>query len=444
MLICLPERGAYYPTFALAHALEARGHTAHYLGKDEFRDDVERQGLKFLTMFPGSPSQDVNVGEIPTSLIKKLLWYRNKVAQDPGRFRLLEAMINGDIEAILTTHRVDVVLLDPFLHQLAAICVNAKIPVVSMATELMNYRNYAIPPNNTRFAPTNSFWSRLVSHALWLRVFLLAHVFRAVMFVAMKLVRWPRPPRELMQKAKAQQQHAGLASMFSEYSWRAVLPEIVLCPRAFEFPIAFPSTRRYFGVTIDRRRVEIPLEEAIPPEKKLIYASLGTHAAIYGKRVDRFTHLLIEIATERPEWFFIVNIGKGNDPAKFGAVPDNVLLKTFVPQLQILERSAVIITNGGLGTVKEAIMAVVPLLMVPCRWDQFGNAARVKQHGIGDTCVLSKVTAPLLSKRLDDLLNNPRYKTQLARMKQQIEQDDEFTQGVQWLTEFTAAKTVTV
>ncbi len=435
MLICLPERGAYYPTFALAHALESQGHRVLYLGREEFRDDVERQGLKFLTMFPGSPSQDPNVGEIPTNLIRKLLWYRQKIAADPQRFRLLKAMVNGDIEAILQGHHVDLVLLDPFLHPLAAICVNARIRVVSMATELMNNRDYSIPPNNTVYAPTNSSWSRIVSYSLWLRFFLYSYLWRALLFVAMKIVSWPTAPRELTRAAKAQQKRSLLRWMFSEYSWRVILPEFVLCPRAFEFPSASSSTRRYFGVTIDRHRVDVPFDHEIPAEKKLIYASLGTHAAIYGKRVDRFIELLIEVAKTTPSCHFLINIGKGNEPAKFGEVPENVLLKTFVPQLEILDRSAAMITNGGLGTVKEAIMAQVPLLVVPCRWDQFGNAARVKQHGIGNICMLPKITVPIIQKCLDDLLKNPRYKTQLARMKQQIEQNDEFAKGLQWLNE---------
>ncbi len=79
-------------------------------------------------------------------------------------------------------------------------------------------------------------------------------------------------------------------------------------------------------------------------------------------------------------------------------------------------------------------MAEVPMLVVPCRWDQFGNAARVTFHGIGDYCNINTVTASELQDRLNNILGNAKYKTQLARLKSQIEHDNEFAKGIQWLT----------
>ncbi len=434
MIICLPERGAYYPTFALAHALKAHGHSVLYPGLVDFKEDVERQGLTFLTMFPDAPTSDPNVGEIPNSLLKKLLYFRKKAAQNPKRFQVLEAIANGGFEALLRAHRVDVVLLDPFLHQLAAVCRNADVRVVSMATELMNYKNHAIPPNCTLSAPSGAF-SRPVSYTLWGKHFLSVYGRRIALFLVTRLLFFPRAPRELRRKLKKLRKRAGLSSIFSEYSWRFDLPEIVLCPEAFDFPNARGAgNRKYFGVTVDRQRADVPFDHAIPPDKRVVYVSLGTHAAMYGKKVGRFIGCLIEAAKTRPEYYFIVNIGKGNSPATFGAPPPNVLLMTFVPQLHILDRSAAIITNGGLGTVKEALMAEVPMLVVPCRWDQFGNAARVTFHGIGDYCNINTVTASELQDRLNNILGNAKYKTQLARLKSQIEHDNEFAKGIQWLT----------
>lgn len=433
MIICLPERGAYYPTFALAHALHAQGHTVLYPGLADFKEDVERQGLPFLTMFPDALPADPSVGDIPTSPLKKLLYFRKKSAQNPKRFQILDAIANGAFEAFLRAHRVDIVLLDPFLHHLAAVCLKANIPVVSMATELMNYKNYAIPPNCTLAAPSGPL-SRPVSYMLWGKHLLFTYGRRVALFLVTRLLFFPRAPRELRRAFETLQRQAGLSWIFSEYSWRFDLPELVLCPEAFDFPSARRAGgRKYLGVTIDRQRVDGPFDHAIPSDKKLVYASLGTHAAMYGKKIDRFVSRLIDVAKARPEWYFIVNIGKGNNPAKFGTPPQNVLLTTFVPQLQILDRSAAIITNGGLGTVKEAIMAQVPLLVAPCRWDQFGNAARVKFHGLGDYCNINTVTAPQLQTQLDHIVHDTAYRSQLARMKRQIEQDDEFAKGVQWL-----------
>lgn len=441
LFVCAPEHGAYFATYALARALSARGHKVLYTSVGDFSKELEKQGWDFVPMFPNVKDADPDVGEIPAAFIKRMLYYHKRIRRNPEQhLGLFDAIVHGEFEALLEGHNVDVVLLDPFLNRLAMVCAAANIPVISLATELINYRNHSLPPGYSLFVPGESLWSRFRCRALWAQRFLAVHVRRGLLWVLLKVVFLPIPPRHLRRKFNRMTRDSKLGFMFSEYSWRFDLPEAVLCPSAFDFPNAVtPDGRTYLGVTIDRARVDSDFGHEIPENKRLVYVSLGTHAALYGNRIDRLIGQMSEVAAQRPEWFFVANIGKGNDPGKYGDIPENVLLADFVPQLQILDQSSAIVTNGGLGTVKEAIMAEVPMLVVPCRWDQFGNAARVKYHGIGDFCRLEELSVEELVSRLDDVLNNRQYRDNLARMKRQILNDDEFTKGIDWI-ERTAAE----
>jgi MGT family glycosyltransferase len=436
LVVCLPERGAYYATFALARTLEARGHAVIYAGTTEFAGDVERQGFRFVPMFPEVSGSDPDVGEIPTSRIGRWLYYYKQARRNPQRQSwLLRAIVEGEFETILSRHRIDVVLLDSFMNVLAVVCRRLDVKVISVATELINYRDYAVPPNFSSYTPTDSLASRLTCYFLWGWHFLLTYWRRAVMFGVTTALFLPKPTRTLLHKFAQLKRDARIRRVFSEYSWRFELPEIVLGPRAFDFAVArHANGRRYLGPAIDRLRAESPLPDGVlPRDAKIVYVSLGTHAALYGRLVDRFILQVLDVARQRPKYFFIINIGKGNDAAKYGDCGENGLMLTFVPQLQILDRCDAIITNGGLGTVKEAIMAEVPMLVVPCRWDQFGNAARVRHHGIGDFCDIRTVTSQGLLQKLEDVLLNSRYRHAIAAMRTKIEGDREFTQGVEWI-----------
>lgn len=61
----------------------------------------------------------------------------------------------------------------------------------------------------------------------------------------------------------------------------------------------------------------------------------------------------------------------------------NARVERFVPHGPILERAALVITHGGMGTVQKAIAAGVPLLTVPFGRDQPEVARRVEQAGAG-------------------------------------------------------------
>jgi zeaxanthin glucosyltransferase len=49
-----------------------------------------------------------------------------------------------------------------------------------------------------------------------------------------------------------------------------------------------------------------------------------------------------------------------------------------------MQQAALVITHGGSNTVLDALACGVPLLVRPVGFDQPGNLARIRHHGLGE------------------------------------------------------------
>jgi len=97
-----------------------------------------------------------------------------------------------------------------------------------------------------------------------------------------------------------------------------------------------------------------------------------------------------------------------------------MMVVDFAPQLAMLSRASVMITNGGLGTIKECIWSCVPMIVLPCSFDQPGNAARVVYHRIGFHDSI-QITPDRLGALIDQCLTDTDIKRRLMHLKHTIE-----------------------
>lgn len=143
-----------------------------------------------------------------------------------------------------------------------------------------------------------------------------------------------------------------------------------------------------FGDTFDERfvfvgpvlRDEPPLDPELAALEAPVYVSLGTlfseRPAIFGAAANALAALGHPV---------VISTGGRLDPAQLGAMPANVVVRRWVPQLALLRRAALAVTHGGMNTVNEALLFGVPLVVVPQAADQPWVARRVSQLGAGVT-----------------------------------------------------------
>jgi UDP:flavonoid glycosyltransferase YjiC (YdhE family) len=165
----------------------------------------------------------------------------------------------------------------------------------------------------------------------------------------------------------------------------STVPELVLCPAEFDFPetVARNRQRYYLGPEVDLQRKEEPFDwKGIDTSKPLIYCSLGSQAQFYSEATHLF-QIIIDALSGLPHYQMIVATGRDISYDKFQHVPPNVHLFSYVPQAQVLEKASMLITHGGLLTIKDAIFFGVPMIVFPCHYDQPQNSGRVVYHGLG-------------------------------------------------------------
>jgi MGT family glycosyltransferase len=183
--------------------------------------------------------------------------------------------------------------------------------------------------------------------------------------------------------------------------------EVVLCPYEFEMPDSSQLARgRHYGepsIYRNRETNSFPWNR-LADNKPLIYCSFGSQTSAYALAAQAY-QCLVDSFAELPGFRFVL-VAKSSYQASLPPFPDNVIVVESAPQLQLLERAAAFVTHGGLGSVKESVMAGVPMLVMPFAVDQPKNAQRVEHHKLGYACPLGNCTPRRIAEMLGDLVSN--------------------------------------
>jgi MGT family glycosyltransferase len=189
---------------------------------------------------------------------------------------------------------------------------------------------------------------------------------------------------------------------------------VVLIPRAMQ-PHADrvdPRVFTFVGPALDRRPHQGDWPVSEPP---LVLVSLGSayndRPAFYRSCVEAFGPL---------PWRVVIAVGAHLDPAAIGAVPANVELHRWVPQLAVLSRASAFVTHAGMGGCAEGLYHGVPMIAVPQAADQFGNAALLERLGVGVHLPAESATAPALRAALLRLTGSAEVARRCARLRDEL------------------------
>ena len=136
-------------------------------------------------------------------------------------------------------------------------------------------------------------------------------------------------------------------------------------------------------------------------------ASLGTHNQEAGAR---FYRVLLEAAGPDLQIVLVA------PPEMVGPVPEHVLVRASVPQLDLLPLCAAVVTHGGVNTVNECLVHGVPMVVAPIRDDQPVIAGRVAAVGAGIQVRFGRVQPADLTAALQSVLDDPAYRAAARRV----------------------------
>lgn len=164
------------------------------------------------------------------------------------------------------------------------------------------------------------------------------------------------------------------------------------------------STYRFIGPSVMERNevIDFPLNSS--KASKLIYISLGTinnrHSEFYQKCFDAFSDGNYKV---------ILSVGSKTEIPSLGKLPDNFIVRNYVPQLEILKLADVFISHGGLNSVSEAFYYGVPVIVIPIANDQPAVAKRIVELGAGVALNMESITTIQLKDAVNKILSNQSF-----------------------------------
>lgn len=150
------------------------------------------------------------------------------------------------------------------------------------------------------------------------------------------------------------------------------------------------------------------------PRRPTVYVTLGT---IWNTDLDVF-RLVIEALRDRVN--LIVTVGRQNDPALLGPQPRGVIIRSYIPQHEVLPWCDAVVAHGGSGTVLGALAHGVPLLVVPQGADQWSNAEQIVTAGAGQRLLRDELSAVAVRDCVMALLSEPSYRHAASNIKDEI------------------------
>jgi len=116
----------------------------------------------------------------------------------------------------------------------------------------------------------------------------------------------------------------------------------------------------------------------------------------------------------------LVTVGADQDPTALGPQPANVHLARYVSQSLLLPHCAAVICHAGSNSILGAATHGLPLLCIPQGADQFDNAARCVQCGLGRQLLPGQLTPAAVTAAVTDVLSNPTYRSAAQHIQAQI------------------------
>ena len=378
LVLTAGSAGDVHPFVALARTLADRGHDVEVFANEHFQTTVKDAGLGFVEY--GTEAEYRKASENPD------LWHPRKglkIVMGEGVIPSLKPTL----DAIAQRRRDDTVLVGGTLALGARIAQEAlDIPLATVQLAPSVFRTvYRMPRLPGMPAPdwAPHWWKR----ALWRLADLVIDPMLAPELNAVRSEYGLPPIRAVM----GDWIHSPdlVVGLFPEW-FGPVQPD---WPKHLEltgFPLFDESDSRPADPDLDRW-----MDAGDPPIVFTAGSANVTSARFFAESADACRRMNRRglLLTRRRE----------SVPA---SLPDLVRWEPYVPFSRVLPRAAAFVSHGGIGSVAQGIAAGIPQLPTPLAFDQFDNASRLIDLGVGASLPQRKYSARSAADALERLIGD--------------------------------------
>ncbi len=357
LLVTLGSAGDVHPFIALGLALRARGHRATVLTNPFFQPLIERQGLGFVPLG--------TTGDFESALDDPNLWHPRKGFKVVAQRMMVPAI--AEVYRAIETHADAGTVVAASGISLGARVAQEKLTLPTATVHLQ--------PAIIRSLIDQGMLGYLrisASQPMW---------FKRALF---RVIDWAAVDFYLKGPLNGFRATLGLAPVDRVMDRWLHSPQCVIgfFPAWFAAPQSdWPPHTHLVGFPLwDGGGGSVP----VPPDARA-FLDAGEPPVIFtpgsaAATMQEFFSASVEAARQLGVRAMLVTNFAAQLPRD---LPGNVRAFGYVPFSEVLPRAALLVYHGGIGTLAQTIKAGIPHFVVPCAFDQFDNAWRIEQLGLG-------------------------------------------------------------
>ena len=400
LIASTPATGHLNPLLTIGRILIAEGHEIVGLSGSAFRERIEAIGAEFRA-FPGGA--DIDLRDL-TSVVPELKnippgpeWRRVAIE------RLFVDSIPAQHEALQRALRefdIDVVIADDMLFGVLPMLLglhSKRPPIVLCGTSFLHGRRDDGAPNFFGLPPATSEAQRAQ--------------YAAISRENDRIVQ--RPVSRRLNRALKSFGVGPLSTPLFESVVELADVYMQLTVPSFEFPCDFPPSVHFVGAL-----PIIPNQAPLPPwaheldrARKVVLVTQGTVAN------HHFSLLIgptLAALADEPDLLVIVTAGGRPIDAIPGPIPANARLASYLPFEWVLPKIDAFVTNGGYGSVNQALSFGIPLVTAGLTEDKADVNARVAWSGAGIDLATNEPTPQALRAAIRTVLDKPNHRSRAS------------------------------
>jgi MGT family glycosyltransferase len=422
----MPATGHLNPLLAIARILLAEGHEVAFLTGSIFRDRIERSGAKFFALPAGA---DFDLRDI-LSVVPELKgippgfeWLR--IASERIFVDAMPAQYQGLRQSLLK-FPADVILGDDMFFGVLPMLLGLRAerpPIILCGTSILHWDREDGAPNLLGLPPATTAEQR-AEYAARAREYdeaLDQPVIRRVN-QALKNLGPGRISRPLFNSVIE----------LADASLQLSVP-------AFEFPREMPPSVHFVGTPpIITGQVPLPpWADDLDGSRKIVLVTQGTVA---NHNFDLLLAPTLAALADEPDVLVVATAGGRPIEAIPGKIPSNARVASFLPFEWLLPQVSVLVTNGGYGSVNQALSFGIPLVTAGLTEDKADVNARVAWSGVGIDLATNEPTRDALREAVRSVLDRAAYRLRALQMANEFASIDTRSEILRILNQVVADK----
>jgi MGT family glycosyltransferase len=187
----------------------------------------------------------------------------------------------------------------------------------------------------------------------------------------------------------------------------------------------YDGSFKFIGPPIyDRKEnLDFPFEKL--EGKKVVYISLGT---VFNNTNSKLYDIFFKTFVNTDA--VVVMAAYNVDLSEFD-IPDNFIVRNYVPQSEILKYTDVAITHAGMNSTSDLLYNNVPFVAIPIGADQPYMAGRASELGAAISLDKDRLTPEILQNSVKKVLTDPSYIENIKKISSSFKQTGGYEKAVE-------------